>query len=79
MVDDRDPVAELVGLGHVVRRQQDRPAGHGRLPVEDQLPDGACGGDVEAQRGLVEEEDPRVVEEAAGEVHASGAGRWTAC
>ena len=26
-VDDGDPLAQLVGLGHVVRRQQDRPTG----------------------------------------------------
>ena len=69
MVDDRDPVAELVGLGHVVGRQQDRPARDGRLPGEDQLADRAGGGHVEAERRLVEEEDPRVVEQAAGEVH----------
>ena len=69
VVDDRDPVAELVCLGHVVGREQDRPARDGRLPGEDQLANGPGGGDVEAERRLVEEEDPRVVEEAAGEVH----------
>ena len=69
VVDDRDPVAQLVGLGHVVGRQEDRPAGDRGLPGEDELANGARGGDVEAERRLVEEEDPRVVEEAAGEVH----------
>ena len=69
VVDDRDAVAQLVGLGHVVGREEDRPPGHGRLPGEDQLADRAGGGDVEAERRLVEEEDPRVVEQAAGEVH----------
>ena len=69
VVDDRDPVAQLVGLGHVVGRQEDGPAGDGRLPGEDELADGAGGGDVEPERRLVEEEDPRVVEQAAGEVH----------
>ena len=68
VVDDRDPVAELVGLGHVVRRKEDGPTGDGRLPGEDQLADRAGGRDVEPQRRLVEEEDPRVVEEAAREV-----------
>ena len=69
VVDDRDAVAQLVGLGHVVGGQEDRPAGHGGLPGEDQLTDGAGGGHVQAERRLVEEEDPRVVEQAASEVH----------
>ena len=69
VVDDGDPLAQLVGLGHVVGREQDRPAGDGGLPVDDQLADGAGGGHVEAERRLVEEQDPRVVEQAAGEVH----------
>ena len=69
VVDDRDPVAQLVGLGHVVGRQEDRPARDRGLPGEDQLADGAGRGHVEAEGRLVEEEDPRVVEEAPGEVH----------
>ncbi len=69
MVDDGDALAQLVGLGHVVGRQQHRPAGDGRLPGDDQLADRSGGGDVEAERRLVEEQDPRVVEQAAREVH----------
>src|SRR2546422_5685772 len=69
VVDDRDPIAQLIGLGHVVGRQEDRPAGHGGLPGEDQLADRAGGTDIQAERRLVEKEDPRVVEQAAGEVH----------
>src|SRR5204863_1809392 len=69
MVDDRQPLAELVRLGHVMGRQQDGATRHGPLPAEDELADGASGRYVEPQRRLVEEEDPRVVEEAAGEVH----------
>ena len=68
-IDDRDPLAQLVGLGHVVGGQQDGPAGHRRAPADHQLADRAGGRDVQAQGGLVEEEDPRVVEQAAGEVH----------
>ena len=79
MVDDGDPLAQLVGLGHVVGRQQDRPAGHGRLPREDQLADLAGGGDVEAERRLVEEQDPRVVEQAAREVHLLALAGATGC
>ena len=69
MVDDRDPVAQLVGLGHVVGREEDRPARDRGLPGEDELADRTGRGNVEAERRLVEEEDPRVVEQAAGEVH----------
>ena len=69
VIDDRDPLAQLVGLGHVVGRQQDRPARDGGLPADAQLAHRAGGGDVEAEGRLVEEEDPRVVEQAAGEVH----------
>ena len=69
MVDDGDPLAELVGLGHVVGREQDGPPGDRGLPGGDQLAHGAGGGDVEAERRLVEEQDPRIVEQAAREVH----------
>jgi hypothetical protein len=55
VVDDGDPLAELVGLGHVVGRQQDGPTGDGSLPGGDQLPDRSRGCDVEAERRLVEE------------------------
>ena len=43
--------------------------GHGGLPAHDELPDRPGRGDVEPERRFVEEEDPGVVEEAAGEVH----------
>ena len=69
VVDDRDPLAQLVGLGHVVRGQQDRPAGHDRLPGVTSSRTDARGGHVQPQGRLVEEEDPRVVEQATGEVH----------
>ena len=68
VVDDGDTLAQLVGLGHVVRREENRAALHRRLPLQDQLADGARCGHVEPERRLVEEEDPRVVEEAAREV-----------
>jgi hypothetical protein len=68
VVHDGDPLAELVGLGHVVGREQHGPAGHGGLPGEHELPDGPRRRHVEAERRLVEEQDPRVVQ-AAGEVH----------
>ena len=69
MVDDREPVAQLVGFGHVMRREEDRPTRHRRLPGLDQLTDRARGRNVETERRLVEEEDPGIVEQAAGEVH----------
>ena len=68
-VDDRDPLAQLIGLGHVVGREQHRPTGHRRAPVEDELADPARRRDVQAQRRLVEEQDPWVVQQPAGDVH----------
>src|SRR3972149_3821237 len=41
-IDDRHALAQLVRLGHVVRRQQDRPPGHRRLPLANERPDHAC-------------------------------------
>ena len=69
VVDDGDPLAQVVRLGHVVGREHDGAAGDGGLPGRDELADGPGGGDVQAERGLVEEQDPRVVEQAAREVH----------
>ncbi len=67
-VDDRDPVAELVGLGHVVRRQEDRATGNCRTPRPHVLADLARGPDIQPEGRLVEEQDPRVVEKAARQV-----------
>ena len=57
MVDDRDPVAELVGLLHVVRGEEDRLA----LGVElaEDLPQRDAALRVEAGGRLVEEQDRR--------------------
>ena len=41
VVDDRDPLAQLVGLGHVVGREEDRPARDRGLPAGHELADGA--------------------------------------
>ena len=69
VVDDRDALAQLIGLGHVVGGQEDRSAGDGGLPGDHELADLAGGGDIEPERRLVEEQDPRVVEQATGDVH----------
>ena len=74
MVDDRDAVAEPVGLGHVVRRQQQRDA------ARDQglhlVPQEQARLRVQAGRRLVEEQDARVVHQRAGDDqplrHAAG-------
>ena len=57
VVHDREPVAELVGLLHVVRGEQDRLA----LVVQlaEDLPQGDAALRVEAGGGLVEEQDRR--------------------
>ena len=69
VVDDGDAVAELVGLVHVVRGQEDGEIALG-LDLAQHLPDRHPRHRVEAGGGLVEEEDPRLVHEAAGDLHA---------
>src|SRR5215467_2361358 len=68
-LDERDLVAELVGLAHVVRRQHDRdpllaaqPRDVGAYPHRDV--------GVEAERGLVEEQELGLVDQRLGQRHA---------
>ena len=67
-VDDREPVAEAVGLLEVVRRQEQRHA-LGLQPPQ-LLPERGARGRVDAGRGLVEEQQARPVHEPAGQVDA---------
>ncbi len=67
-IHDRDDVAEVVRLFHVVRRQQDRPALG--LDGPEQLPEVVAGLRIEAGRRLVEEQDARVVGEGDREQQA---------
>ena len=64
--DDRDPVAELVGLEHVVRREEHRRAGGDE--GGDGLPELAGADRVDADARLVEEEDLGLVQQAARDV-----------
>ena len=74
VVHDDEPVAELLGLVHVVRRQ------HQRHPVplepEQPVPQHMPGLRVEARGRLVEEQDLRLVDQRAGDrqpaLHAAG-------
>jgi hypothetical protein len=68
VVDDRDPVAELVGLLHVVRGEEHGPAVVAQL--EDALAEVARRLRVEAHRRLVEEQQRGVGEECAGQHEA---------
>ena len=61
MVHDREPVAQDLGLLHVVRRQQDGPAVG--LEAADEVPQRPPGRGVEAGRRLVEEDELGVVHE----------------
>ena len=70
VVDDPDPVREDVGLLEVLRRQEDGDAVVAREPPTSSQ--SACPAlDVEAGRRLVEEEDPRRVDEREREVEAA--------
>ena len=71
--DHRDPVAERVGLEHVVRRQQ-----HGlarRRQAGDRRAQLARADGVDADRRLVEEDDLGVVQDARARCAAAGACR----
>ena len=81
LVDDPDPVREDVGLLEVLRREEDGHAGlasHQR----DLVPDVGPALWIEPRRRLVEEEDPRAVDEREREVepplHAPGVARHLA-
>ena len=65
LVDDRDPVAELVGLLHVVRREQDRLAVD--VELAEDLPQRDAALRVEPGGRLVEEEDRRPVHHRPGD------------
>ena len=68
-VHDGDPIAELVGLLHVVRRQDHRP---GRIlphPAPDLGADVAGGAHVEGDGRLVQENDAWVGHQTAHEAH----------
>ena len=77
VVEDRDPMRELVGLVEVLRRQEDRHAAGDEVPHG--LPHHAAAARIEAGRGLIEEDDPRVADQGHREVetplHAPGVGR----
>ena len=66
VLDDRDPVGELLGLVEVVGRQKDGLAE--LLERADRLPGGAAGGRVEAGRRLVEEDQLGIADQGEGEV-----------
>src|SRR5260370_29964343 len=68
-VDDRDPVAELVSLHHVMGRQNDRPRrilGH---PAAHFVAHVARRADVQRHGRLVEEQDARICNQASDQVH----------
>ena len=65
VIEDRDPVAELLGLLEVVRRHDDGPA-LGTDPFDD-VPEVAPRLRVETRGGLVEEDDLGIVRQRARE------------
>ena len=74
--DDRDPLAQPLGMGDDMGREDDRRAGAGL--AADQLLEPALVDRVEAGEGLVEDDQPRLVddrpEQLDGLRHALGEG-----
>src|SRR6516162_6288554 len=66
--EERLALDAVLELGGRAGGEEDGPAGHRLLPCRYELADRPGRGDIEAERRLVEEEDPRVVEESPGEV-----------
>jgi hypothetical protein len=69
VVHDHQPVAQLLGLVHVVRRQDQRDAA--LLEPEQPVPDHVPGLRVQPGGGLVEDQDLRLVDERAGDRQAA--------
>ena len=69
VVDDREPVAELVRLLQVLRRQEDRRAS--LVDATQLVPDGQAARGIEAGRRLVEKQHLGLVHERRREVEAS--------
>ena len=67
--DHGDPVGQVLGLVHVVSREEDRLAE--RAQALDHVPGGAPGRRVEAGRRLVEEDELRVADQGEGHVEPS--------
>src|SRR5262245_1310856 len=68
VVEDADAVAELLRDGEAVRREEDRDAARGE-PAE-QLAEGERALRIHADHRLVEDEDPRAVDERGRERQA---------
>ena len=69
MVHDHEPVAQLLGLVHIVRRQDQRDAA--LLEPEQPVPHHVPGLRVQPGGGLVEDQDLGLVDERAGDRQAA--------
>ena len=68
MIDHGDPVAQRVGLEHIMRGQQySFPF---RLQVEDHLSELACPDRVQPERGLVQEQNVGIMQKRARHMQA---------
>src|SRR6266542_588338 len=68
MVNDGDPVAQSLGLFHVVGRDDYRAAG--RHELSDQVPELTSGLRVEPGRRLIQKKDLRIADQRAGDREA---------
>src|SRR6202022_418087 len=79
-IHNRPPVAEFVGLHHVMRSKDDGPAWILRHPATDLVAHVAGGADVQRHRRLVKEQDAWIGDQASDQVHLlahpTGEGRY---
>ena len=68
-IDDGNPVAELVGFDHVVSGQKDRTGVVFIDPLANEFAHITSGANIQAQGGLIQEEDFGIGEKTAHDVH----------
>src|SRR5437870_7487499 len=65
VIDDRYPVAQIVRLRHVVRREKYRAAGVGCGPVSEEAPHVTTGSHVQSEGWLVQKDHLRIGEKTS--------------
>ena len=67
-IDDNDPLAKLLDVGHIMARKHDGGFPR-RVMVAEEFADGLLGDDVEADGGFVQKKDLRLVQQGGDQLH----------